>query len=224
VALWPDFARLFERIKKDKRFNALNLRPPPGAFDNGKVIAILGKQGTCTHKGKHEINFESSSFKSMLMKRDIIDQLFLEGDVAPRQVPPIAVSHATHYNGVMTRTESEISATMNAPGVPLLPLPNETSVTPTLTPFPTMNYEATIDDTSVLETILTLRPYLPSLSRSVVHILTRVSTNKSDDCPESESDSDEDINRGTSAYSDLLIDSIWESQEGDETYCPWKKC
>jgi hypothetical protein len=60
VALWTDYARLIELIKKYKRFDTLNLRPPPDAFKNGKVIAIEGKQGVRTHKVKCEVNFEYS--------------------------------------------------------------------------------------------------------------------------------------------------------------------
>jgi hypothetical protein len=183
----------------------------------------MGKQGTPTHKGNHEINFEYSSFKSILVKRDIIDQFLLIGDVVLPQVPPIAVAHATHYTGATTRTASAISATTNnrtaQPSVPLLSLPNITAVTPTLPPLPTMNAQSTI--ASVPETNLTPHPYLPSLSRSVVRILTRVSTNESGDCPESESD-DEDSNRGTSGYSDPLVDGMWGSHDGADTYCPWE--
>jgi hypothetical protein len=226
VVLWPDYARILERISKDKRCYALNRRPPPEAFKNGKLIAIVGKQGTRTHKGNHKINFEEYSFKSMLVKYDIIDQLFLIGDVAPPQVPPIDVYHATHYVGATTRTTSAISAATNDRStlsyVPLLPVTNKTAVTPILPPSPTTNAQATIADTSVPETSLTPRPYLPILSRNVLRALTRDSTNESGDFPESENDSDKDINRGTWEYSDPLVDGMWVSQEGEDTYFPWE--
>jgi hypothetical protein len=75
VALWQNYVRLLEQIKKDKRFDSLNHHPPPEAFENGKVIAIVGRQGTHTHKGNHEVNFEYSSFKPMLVKRDVITKI-----------------------------------------------------------------------------------------------------------------------------------------------------
>jgi hypothetical protein len=143
-------------------------------------------------------------------------------------VPAIAGTRVTHYTGVTTMTAAAISATTNdrttQPSFPLLTFPNQTAVTPTLHPLSTTNAQATIADTSVPETNLTLRPCLTSVSRSVVHILTRCCTNQSGDCPESESDSDKDSNIGTSSgYSDPLVDGIWGSQEGDDTYFPGKQ-
>jgi hypothetical protein len=212
VALWPDYARLLQRIKKVKHVDALNCRSPPEAFENYKVITIVGKQGKGTHKGKDGINFEYSSFISMMVKHDIIDLFLVIGNVAPLQVPPISVAVATPYTGTTMRTAAAISATTNdrttQPSTPLLPLSNKIAVIPSIPPYPTINEQASIADTTVPQTNMMPRPYLPSLSRSVVRILTRVSTNESGNCPESESDSDEDSNQVTSGYSDPLVDGF----------------
>jgi hypothetical protein len=81
----------------------LNRSPPSEALKNGKVM-------TRTHKGT-QANFEYSSFKPMLVKRDVIDHFLVIGDVAPLQVPPTYVAVATPYNGATARTASAISAT-----------------------------------------------------------------------------------------------------------------
>jgi hypothetical protein len=96
-------ARLLECINKDNRFNVLNHHPPPEALKNGKVVAIVGKQGRHTHKGKHEVNFEYSSFNTMLVKHYVIDHFVVIGDLAPRQVPPPFVAVVTPYTGATKR-------------------------------------------------------------------------------------------------------------------------
>jgi hypothetical protein len=89
----------------------LNRRPPQEVFENGNIISIVGKQGTRTHKGKHEVNFEYSSFKPMLVKRDTIDKFFVIGDVDLLQMPPSVVAVAISYAGVTMRTAAAITAT-----------------------------------------------------------------------------------------------------------------
>jgi hypothetical protein len=71
----------------------------------------MATQGTWAHKGNHEVNFEYSSFKTMLVTRDAIGQYMVIGDLAPLQVPSTCVAVPTPYNGASMRTTSEITAT-----------------------------------------------------------------------------------------------------------------
>jgi hypothetical protein len=49
---------------------------PPDSLVAGKIMAIVGKRGSQAHQHKYEMNVESSSFKPMFMKRDVIERFF----------------------------------------------------------------------------------------------------------------------------------------------------
>jgi hypothetical protein len=49
--------------KKDKLFSSFNGDPPHNSLVNGKIITIVGKRGTPSHRNKFEMNFEYSFFK-----------------------------------------------------------------------------------------------------------------------------------------------------------------
>jgi hypothetical protein len=70
----------------------LDLRPPPEAFETGKIIAILGKQGTKTREDTHGINFEYVFFQPMMVTHDVIEQYLVVGDLDTIQVHPTFVA------------------------------------------------------------------------------------------------------------------------------------
>jgi hypothetical protein len=180
----------------------LNHHPPPEAFENGKGIAVVGKKGTRTHKGKQEINFEYSSFKP----------------VVPSASNSCQCCHSIYW--CHNEDAAEISATATTTkndgttqtSIPHFPVANQTAVTPSLPHFSKTNEPATNDNTAVPQANLTPCLYLPGLSRNAVLKLTRVSPNELGDCPASEIDSDDDSNRGTSAYCDPIDGGFWGSQ------------
>jgi hypothetical protein len=137
-------------------------------------------------------------------------------DVDPLQVTPTVVDVSTPCNGATARTVTAISTTVKTttndgttqPSIPHFTLAKQTAVTPSLSPFPTTNKPATNANTTVPQMNLTPHLYLPGLSRKDVGILTRLSPNDLGDCPASESNSDDDTNRGTGGYCDPLIDGF----------------
>jgi hypothetical protein len=85
TSLWPEYQRLSDRIHKDKHLTMFNRMPPPGAMKDGKIVAVVGKRGTLTHRIKYEVNFEYSFFKAIFVRRDVIKMFLVPGDVAPIQ-------------------------------------------------------------------------------------------------------------------------------------------
>jgi hypothetical protein len=57
ASVWPDYSRLLEFIKKNKRLQVFNGVPPPDSLEDEKIVAIVGKRGTQAHKNKYEMCF-----------------------------------------------------------------------------------------------------------------------------------------------------------------------
>jgi hypothetical protein len=101
----PDYSRLLEFIKKNKRLQVFNGVPSPYLVEDGKIVAVVGKRGTQAHKNKYDMCFEYPSSKQMFMKRDVIERFPVEVDVAPTKstLPPPEVSIEAHGGTASSR-------------------------------------------------------------------------------------------------------------------------
>jgi hypothetical protein len=202
ASVWPNYSRLLEFIKKNKRLQVFNVVPPPDSLEDGKVVAIVGKRGTQAHKNKYEMCFEYSSFKPMFMKRDIIESFLVEGDVAPNQstLPPSEVSIEAHGGtasiGAAARAAAAKCARRAAPGISTLPeLPPLTHAMTNVTDSPTLTPRRRGVTASQPIRTPTTTPvsYMTGYAPQIRHFFTKVAVNELEECPGSESDDDEEI-------------------------------
>jgi hypothetical protein len=222
-SVWPDYSRLLEFIKKNKRLQVLNGVPQPDSLEDEKNVAIVGKRRTQAPKKKYEMCFEYSSFKSMFMKMDVIEHFLVEGDVAPEKstLSPSEVSIEGRGGTASIRASTRVTAVKRArgtyPGFSTLPeSPPLTRVTSTvndnaaLTPRRRGGTASQPIRTPTTTHVSHMIGYAPQIR----HFFTKVAVKELGDCPGSESDDDEK-NPSQGFYMNLLVSGDpWTTHAG----------
>jgi hypothetical protein len=93
-----------------------NRMPPQCAMKDDKIVAVVGKRGILAHRNKYEVNFEYSFFKAMFVRRDVIQNFLVPGDVAPSQStqPSADASILAHGGTCATRHAARVAASRTA--------------------------------------------------------------------------------------------------------------